>query len=558
MIALHPRPEERPDALLEAWGGEVFRGVRLLGERAHSDATVAFALLHRDYGVALIDLAPDEVPDAVARFRSAYRAADPTGPGPPPVVYRSLSGADFWRLTILLDSAFALEPPPAPGGDAWVARAREVLARVPDEPVRVPEAVVGLPGVPALLAAAPDEASASEMAEAVKPSGARHPVSWLVLLLALVGGAVLLGRSGVPGSSWVATGPARDAGMPVLPAMSGVNPAAPAPPGKTEAASVPVLAEAERSAPSLPAKDDAGMAAEGEDGAPGTPPPVFAPAPPLRVGEATLAPAPHLPGPALPEAEPSLPRPVPPLAEMPQPVEEAYPAPPGLVAESPPLLLLAEAVLGLPPGDPVPLATGPAPPLAVSWLPGPVPARPPRLPEMADPPLPVNLPWPDAPPVAELAEVPEAPAPVAAPAAPSAMAALTPEEEVRAVSGPSPAPAPPAEPAQLPAPVMAAPALSPELLQAMVRRGNAMLAIGDVSAARLLLERAASAGSGPAATAMGRTHDPAFLAGLGVRGLRPDPALAASWYRRAVALGDGEAGVLLQRLLPGSRGRVAE
>jgi TPR repeat protein len=90
--------------------------------------------------------------------------------------------------------------------------------------------------------------------------------------------------------------------------------------------------------------------------------------------------------------------------------------------------------------------------------------------------------------------------------------------------------------------------MAPELLQALVRRGDAMLAIGDVSAARLLYERAADAGSGPAATAMGRSYDPAALAMLGVRGLRPDPEAAAFWYRRAMALGDPEAGPLARHL----------
>jgi TPR repeat protein len=90
--------------------------------------------------------------------------------------------------------------------------------------------------------------------------------------------------------------------------------------------------------------------------------------------------------------------------------------------------------------------------------------------------------------------------------------------------------------------------MAPELLMALVRRGDAMLAVGDVSAARLLYERAASAGSGPAATAMGRTYDPTVLAALGVRGLRPDPATALTWYRRATALGDAEAEPLARRL----------
>lgn len=77
-----------------------------------------------------------------------------------------------------------------------------------------------------------------------------------------------------------------------------------------------------------------------------------------------------------------------------------------------------------------------------------------------------------------------------------------------------------------------------------------MLAVGDISAARLLYERAAEEGSGAAALALGRTHDPAELARLGARGLRADPAAAALWYRRALSLGEPAAGPLL-RALPG-------
>jgi len=79
-----------------------------------------------------------------------------------------------------------------------------------------------------------------------------------------------------------------------------------------------------------------------------------------------------------------------------------------------------------------------------------------------------------------------------------------------------------------------------------------MLALGDVSAARLLYERAAS-GSGHAATAAGKTYDPAFLSQLGVRGIRADPGIAAEWYRKAVALGDVEADQLLRRLATSGR-----
>ena len=124
------------------------------------------------------------------------------------------------------------------------------------------------------------------------------------------------------------------------------------------------------------------------------------------------------------------------------------------------------------------------------------------------------------------------------------------KEEPVATALVAPAPGPGA--AQNPSPA-SRPTLPAAPVAALVRRGDTMLAIGDISAARLLYQRAAST-SGQAATAAGKTYDPAFLAQIGARGIRPDPAAAAEWYRKALALGDGEADQLLRRL-PASSGR---
>jgi hypothetical protein len=80
------------------------------------------------------------------------------------------------------------------------------------------------------------------------------------------------------------------------------------------------------------------------------------------------------------------------------------------------------------------------------------------------------------------------------------------------------------------------------------RRGDEMLAIKDISAARKFYEYAANARGARAATALAETYDPAFLTKLGAVGVRPDPALAATWYRRAAALGDPDAEVRLRTL----------
>jgi hypothetical protein len=79
-------------------------------------------------------------------------------------------------------------------------------------------------------------------------------------------------------------------------------------------------------------------------------------------------------------------------------------------------------------------------------------------------------------------------------------------------------------------------------------RGDAMLAIKDFSAARKFYEFAANGGSARAAMALAGTYDPAFLTQLGAVGVRPDPALAANWYRTAAALGAPDAEARLRTL----------
>jgi hypothetical protein len=83
---------------------------------------------------------------------------------------------------------------------------------------------------------------------------------------------------------------------------------------------------------------------------------------------------------------------------------------------------------------------------------------------------------------------------------------------------------------------------------ASARRGDAMLAIQDITAARLFYEYAANAGNGRAAMALAETYDAAFLTQLGAVGTRPNPVMAAEWYRKAAALGSRGAEARLQTL----------
>src|SRR6266478_2458184 len=87
-----------------------------------------------------------------------------------------------------------------------------------------------------------------------------------------------------------------------------------------------------------------------------------------------------------------------------------------------------------------------------------------------------------------------------------------------------------------------------ETIVALIKRGDELLRIGDISAARLAYERAAAGGSARAMTALGITYDPIFLSRINVRGIRPDPAMAAEWYRKAAALGDAAAAARISQL----------
>jgi hypothetical protein len=82
----------------------------------------------------------------------------------------------------------------------------------------------------------------------------------------------------------------------------------------------------------------------------------------------------------------------------------------------------------------------------------------------------------------------------------------------------------------------------------LLKRGEEKLAQGDISAARLLFQRAAQARSGAGAAGMARSYDPVFLTNLGASGIQADSELATEWYRKAIALGDDEAAVELRRL----------
>ena len=121
---------------------------------------------------------------------------------------------------------------------------------------------------------------------------------------------------------------------------------------------------------------------------------------------------------------------------------------------------------------------------------------------------------------------------------------------------------PPAEvtPAAVPPPVSAPPSSDASVAQTvslpldadeiamLLKRGKDAFSTGDLAAARLLLRRAAEAGSAEAALALGATFDPLVIRRLGAIGAAPDPAQARQWYQKAVALGSPTASQPLAQL----------
>ena len=111
------------------------------------------------------------------------------------------------------------------------------------------------------------------------------------------------------------------------------------------------------------------------------------------------------------------------------------------------------------------------------------------------------------------------------------------------------APRPPAaaEP-RGPAPDPSAAPQDRERAQRMMRKGDEQLEEGNVSAARLLYERAAEAGLAQAAMALAATFDAAEFARLKLRGVEADANQARRWYERARQLGAAGAEERLRRI----------
>jgi hypothetical protein len=135
-------------------------------------------------------------------------------------------------------------------------------------------------------------------------------------------------------------------------------------------------------------------------------------------------------------------------------------------------------------------------------------------------------------------------------AAPPAMAMPQPQAQAAEASAPPAVPTPPA-PQALPAVSPPAPSLDREEIVALYKRGEQLIAQGDVAAARLMFGRAAGAGDARSALALGASYDPEMLKKLGVVGVAADAALAREWYSKASGFGSREAAQRIELMAQG-------
>jgi hypothetical protein len=90
--------------------------------------------------------------------------------------------------------------------------------------------------------------------------------------------------------------------------------------------------------------------------------------------------------------------------------------------------------------------------------------------------------------------------------------------------------------------------LDREEIAYLLKRGEELVAVGELGPARLVLRRAAEAGDPNAAFALATTYDPTLLEALRVIGVAPDTAMARAWYEKAKELGSTDASRRLELL----------
>jgi hypothetical protein len=95
--------------------------------------------------------------------------------------------------------------------------------------------------------------------------------------------------------------------------------------------------------------------------------------------------------------------------------------------------------------------------------------------------------------------------------------------------------------APIPAPIEKVSAIQSDAAQALVRSGDKLMSLGDLTAARQFYEKALGEGVPEAALKLGQTYDPALFAEKNVQGLTPDPSMAMKYYLQAQTSGVADA-----------------
>jgi hypothetical protein len=90
--------------------------------------------------------------------------------------------------------------------------------------------------------------------------------------------------------------------------------------------------------------------------------------------------------------------------------------------------------------------------------------------------------------------------------------------------------------------------LDPDEIAALLKRGDELIASGDLGAARLVLRRAAEGGNARAALALAGTYDPIVLEKRAAHGFVPDITMARNWYEKAKQFGSADAPQRLEML----------
>jgi hypothetical protein len=93
----------------------------------------------------------------------------------------------------------------------------------------------------------------------------------------------------------------------------------------------------------------------------------------------------------------------------------------------------------------------------------------------------------------------------------------------------------------IPAPIEKTSVVVSDASQGLVRSGDKLMSLGDLTAARQFYARALDEGVSEAALRLGQTYDPAVFAEKNVQGLKPDPSLAMKYYLQAKASGVADA-----------------